>query len=1085
MAKAFWAGLFGPSRERFSLEELHHLHGVLVRNAVVDDGNRDTVVEALRSISELVIWCAAHGCISTAERAVGPAARSARCQSGSGAYGPPPPPRRLTAPPPPHGRRGDQHDPAMVEYFLTENLLGHFHQILRHPGNRRGEVAAQVLQSLSILIQNVRTQQTVYYLFSNDHISGVAALRLDFEDDEVLGYYVNLLKTISLRLDAATVQLFFRPGGGAPGAPAAFPLFTEACKLIAHRDGMVRAAVKTLTLNVFAIELPALRRFLALGPARGAFARLAADAAARCAALGAALEPPRGGTAGGGGGGGGGAAPGAAAAAAAVEAALAEVEDLLSYCNDVLAAGVAPLSALMLDHLWRRVVGPVLFWPLIRAPEAAAERGGAEAAPDGRLCALYVFERLFHALTDAGLLSLLASALLGGPAKAAAAAVAAALGAPPEPGGGELEGAAGAAAAPGGGDDEDEDDCPSGPPPGVEDLLGYLGASPAAFRAAFMGLLRGGDAQLAAAAGRVLAALLGSRSLPDEALEAVGLLPRRRRKQRELMEALTREGAPPQAAGGGAPGPAAAAEGVSDAAAAGDGPDPAQDCTSKDGGDAMSTPPAAAAASRPGRYSPRQESWPPSAGGPDAAPTAVGESHFDEAVSALLGLLEMELLPPAALCATGWTLHKLLAAGTGGADLRPAWRRQLAAAAEARRAEARPLLRGTWCDALGPLTGVAWARCRPAVLRTGAGPLHAAAAAWAQGAAVQELHWQLGGAAEQVAAANASAAARLAWACMHALVAVLQIREVRRQGGRLAALHGRHNSETLHFTLHCPPSFCSLPGVGNGRHRGGAARAGALPGRGGGPRGAGGARARQRARRRWPALRRGLRPRPGAPRHAAGGGPAAAPARGRRPRRGAAAPPRPRRGGRAGGGGPRGRRRRRVALGRGGGAVGGAADGGGALGGRRHPALAARRGAPAAVGAAARAGRGGGGRGAVGPGAPPGQRALGAILSGRRRGRAGGDGGHRGGGESDAGGARAADGAAAGPAGGGGRGPRGAAEAGAAVAVGARTRAAGGAGARAAGGAPAAAAAAAAVAGNWGCRAGRRRGAAASDVNVN
>lgn len=61
--------------------------------------------------------------------------------------------------------RGDQNDSSVVDYFLTENLLAHFNQILQQRSNRRGNVATQVLQTLSILIQNVRNQQTVYYLF--------------------------------------------------------------------------------------------------------------------------------------------------------------------------------------------------------------------------------------------------------------------------------------------------------------------------------------------------------------------------------------------------------------------------------------------------------------------------------------------------------------------------------------------------------------------------------------------------------------------------------------------------------------------------------------------------------------------------------------------------------------------------------------------------------------------------------------------------------------------------------------------------------------------------------------------------------
>jgi hypothetical protein len=74
----------------------------------------------------------------------------------------------------------------VVEYFLTENLLAHFNQILLQRSNRRGNVATQVLQTLSILIQNVRNQQTVYYLFSNNHINEIVSMRFDFEDDEVL-----------------------------------------------------------------------------------------------------------------------------------------------------------------------------------------------------------------------------------------------------------------------------------------------------------------------------------------------------------------------------------------------------------------------------------------------------------------------------------------------------------------------------------------------------------------------------------------------------------------------------------------------------------------------------------------------------------------------------------------------------------------------------------------------------------------------------------------------------------------------------------------------------------------------------------
>ena len=66
-----------------------------------------------------------------------------------------------------------------------------------------------MLQTLYILIQNLRSQTALFYVCSNNHINDLLVLAFDFEDEEVLGYYINLLKSISLRLTPKTVQFFF------------------------------------------------------------------------------------------------------------------------------------------------------------------------------------------------------------------------------------------------------------------------------------------------------------------------------------------------------------------------------------------------------------------------------------------------------------------------------------------------------------------------------------------------------------------------------------------------------------------------------------------------------------------------------------------------------------------------------------------------------------------------------------------------------------------------------------------------------------------------------------------------------------
>jgi hypothetical protein len=75
-------------------------------------------------------------------------------------------------------------------------------------------------------------------------------------DEELLAYYVSFLKTVSMKLNERTVQFFFHTHRETPS----FPLYCEAIKLFRHPESMVRAAIRTLTLNVFAVpgrQLPA------------------------------------------------------------------------------------------------------------------------------------------------------------------------------------------------------------------------------------------------------------------------------------------------------------------------------------------------------------------------------------------------------------------------------------------------------------------------------------------------------------------------------------------------------------------------------------------------------------------------------------------------------------------------------------------------------------------------------------------------------------------------------------------------------------------------------------------------------------
>lgn len=104
-----WLGFSRPG-DRFSLEELERQHNELVRQTRIHktrrnkldqpdtrpgSGNKQTFIETLRSIAELMIW-------------------------------------------------GDQHEPSFFDFFLEKNVLSEFYEILSSSENRQGDVATQV-----------------------------------------------------------------------------------------------------------------------------------------------------------------------------------------------------------------------------------------------------------------------------------------------------------------------------------------------------------------------------------------------------------------------------------------------------------------------------------------------------------------------------------------------------------------------------------------------------------------------------------------------------------------------------------------------------------------------------------------------------------------------------------------------------------------------------------------------------------------------------------------------------------------------------------------------------------------------------
>ncbi|CAM6039399.1 unnamed protein product [Sphagnum compactum] len=331
---------FWRSRERFSMEELRHLNEQLQKATVITDANKDFVVETLRSMAELLIW-------------------------------------------------GDQHDPTFFDFFMEKQVMSTFVRILRESKTITA-VAVQLLQTLSIMIQNITSKHARYYLFSNEHINQLITYPFDFQHEELLAYYIIFLRTISMKLDQNTVSFFIKTNHD---EVVSFPLYSEAIKFFHHEEGMVRIAVRTITLSVYNVDDASIRKFVMSPQVVGYFENLITFLRQQMLNLdGLVMEAAR--------------FPESIQLQGRLESAILETGDLLYYCNDIINAGIPALRTLMTKHIMHLIVFPLLL-PAIRLMG-----DGAAGMHLSTLSALYFLLRLLHIVRHKALVNNIGASLL-------------------------------------------------------------------------------------------------------------------------------------------------------------------------------------------------------------------------------------------------------------------------------------------------------------------------------------------------------------------------------------------------------------------------------------------------------------------------------------------------------------------------------------------------------------------------------------------------------------------------------------------------------------------------------------------------
>ncbi|XP_018371507.1 PREDICTED: protein CLEC16A isoform X1 [Trachymyrmex cornetzi] len=335
----FGGGLWKPKNPH-SPEHLKYLYNVLSKNQSVSENNRGLLVETLRSIAEILIW-------------------------------------------------GDQNDSSVFDFFLEKNMLSFFLRIMKQKCG--SYVCVQLLQTLNILFENIRNETSLYYLLSNNHVNSIIVHKFDFSDEEVMAYYISFLKTLSLKLNAHTIHFFYNEVNEHTND---FPLYTEAIKFFNHSEGMVRIAVRTLTLNVYRVEDASMLAFIRDRTAAPYFSNLVWFIGDHIIELDTCVRNDA-----------------DHQSQNRLSDLVAEHLDHLHYLNDILCLNIPDLNKVLSEHLLHKLLVPLYVYSLMKYKNTTCQIQD-ERKHVSVVVALFLLSQVFLIVSHESLVHTLATVML-------------------------------------------------------------------------------------------------------------------------------------------------------------------------------------------------------------------------------------------------------------------------------------------------------------------------------------------------------------------------------------------------------------------------------------------------------------------------------------------------------------------------------------------------------------------------------------------------------------------------------------------------------------------------------------------------
>ena len=194
------------------------------------------------------------------------------------------------------------------------------------------EVNYTLIKAISFLIQNIKDQTFLYFLFSNNFINKIISKNFALYGNDYFSMYVSLLKALSLRLDEKNIIFFYQEQTNT------FPLIQCAIKIYNEEDSMVSAVIKNIILLILKINYPLIENHFVMLPTITYFSFISCYLRDLAIQLDNAITKKKG-----------------------INSVIDNIVDQIMYINDLFKCNKKRISYVLMNSLFYYLIMPALF----------------------------------------------------------------------------------------------------------------------------------------------------------------------------------------------------------------------------------------------------------------------------------------------------------------------------------------------------------------------------------------------------------------------------------------------------------------------------------------------------------------------------------------------------------------------------------------------------------------------------------------------------------------------------------------------------------------------------------------------------